>query len=49
MVRLPLRRVARAALIVAAGTIPAGGFAADPQPYGVTLQTTGQGPEMASP
>src|SRR4051794_20972184 len=39
-----LWRLARSALIVAAGILPAGGFAADPQPYAVTLQPTSQGP-----
>src|SRR3954447_20057085 len=40
---LNLRRLARGALIVV-GLLPAGSFAADPQPYAVTLQPTNQGP-----
>ncbi len=39
-----LRRLLRGALIAAAGVLPEGGFAADPQPYTVTLQPTNQGP-----
>ena len=38
----PLRRVFRGALFVLAGLMPAGGRAADPQPYTVTLNATGQ-------
>src|SRR3954469_13061985 len=45
MLRPPnLRRLLRGALIVAAGVLPEGGFAADSQPYAVTLQPTSQGP-----
>ncbi len=37
------RRLFRAAIFVTAALLPAGGRAADPQPYTVTLQPTGQG------